>query len=185
VAIDAIDGTLARAVGVKRVLPLIDGARLDDIVDYFTYVIVPAFFLARMAILPAPLAVPIALCPVLASGFGFSRTDAKTDDHYFTGFPSYWNIVAFYLYTLGWPPALNAVIVVGFSIAVFVPVRYVYPSRTRVLRSLTIALGLCWGASVLYVLARLGTASRAVVVVSLAFPLYYFVLSLALHRRRA
>src|SRR5207248_8855289 len=141
VAIDSVDGTLARAVGVKRVLPFFDGTRLDDLVDYVTYVIVPALFLLHMHVLPHRAAVAVALCPVLASAYGFCRTDAKTSDHYFTGFPSYWNVVAFYLYALDWPRAVNAAVVVLFSIAVFVPIRYIYPSRTVTLRPLTIVLG--------------------------------------------
>ena len=184
VAVDSIDGTLARALEVKRVLPIVDGTRLDDIVDYFTYVIVPALFLLHADLLPAGAAVPVALCPVLASAVGFSRIDAKTPDHFFTGFPSYWNIVAFYLWALGWPRVANAAVVVAFSIAVFVPIRYVYPSRTRALRPLTVALGLGWGAAVLAVLARPGTPPRAVVLASLGFPVYYALLSFALHASR-
>jgi phosphatidylcholine synthase len=185
VAIDAVDGTLARAVGVKQVLPFFDGTRLDDVVDYFTYVIVPALFLLHLHLLPAAAAVPIALLPVLASAYGFCRTDAKTADHYFTGFPSYWNIVAFYLYALGWPRALNAAVVIVLSVAVFVPVRYVYPSRTTTLRGLTVGLGLAWGAFVLWALAHLDTVPRALVAVSLAYPAYYVLLSLALQARRS
>ena len=79
---------------------------------------------------------------------------------------------------------MNAAVVVAFSIAVFVPIRYVYPSRTRVLRPLTIALGLVWGASVLAVLARPGAPLRTVVLASLAFPIYYTLLSFALHASR-
>jgi phosphatidylcholine synthase len=185
IAVDAIDGTLARAVEVKRVLPLIDGTRLDDVVDYFTWVIVPAVFLLHSDLLPSAVAVPVAFCPVVASALGFCRTDAKTADHYFTGFPSYWNIVAFYLYTLAWPRAVNAAIVVAFSVGVFVPIRYLYPSRTTVLRPLTVGLGLLWGASVIYALLNLDTVPHALVVGSLAFPVYYVGLSLFLHLRRA
>jgi phosphatidylcholine synthase len=183
-AVDSVDGTLARAVGVKRVLPYFDGTRLDDVVDYFTYVIVPVLFLVGFDLLPARLAVPIALCPVLASAYGFCRTDAKTSDHFFTGFPSYWNIVAFYLYMLGWPPALNAAIVVAFSIAVFVPLRFIYPSRTPTLRALTIALACAWGAVVLYIFVHLDARPRTLATISLAFPVYYVVLSLLLDARR-
>ncbi len=183
VAIDAIDGTLARAVGVKHVLPGFDGSRLDDIVDYLTYVVVPAVFLVHMDLLPAGAAVPVAAAVVLSSAYGFSQTQAKTADHYFTGFPSYWNIVVFYLYMLGWPPALNAVVVLLFAIGVFVPLRYVYPSRMPRLRTPTIALGLIWGAAVLYVLADPVRAPHGVVVGSLLYPAYYFALSFALHAR--
>ena len=185
IAIDSIDGTLARAVEVKRVLPFFDGTRLDDLVDYFTYVIVPAVFLIHMRLLPDGVAVPVALCPLIASAYGFCRTDAKTTDHYFTGFPSYWNIVAFYLYTLGWPPAVNAAVVLAFSAAVFVPIRYVYPSRTPILRPLTVLLGCVWGAAVLWALAHLDGVPHALVVASLGFPVYYVGLSLVLHARRA
>jgi phosphatidylcholine synthase len=184
IAIDSIDGTLARAVGVKRVLPFFDGTRLDDLVDYFTYVVVPVMFLLHTDVLPATGRVPVALCPVIASAYGFCRTDAKTTDHYFTGFPSYWNVVAFYLYALGWPPAVNAAVLVALSVAVFVPIRYVYPSRTVTLRPLTVGLGIAWGAIVLWSLAHLATVPRALVAASLAFPAYYVLLSLALHARR-
>ena len=184
-AVDAIDGTLARAVGVKRVLPFFDGTRLDDLVDYFTYVIVPALFMLHMQLFPASVALPVAIAVTIASAYGFCRTDAKTADHYFTGFPSYWNIVAFYLYALGWPRAVNAAVVSLFALGVFVPIRYLYPSRTMTLRGLTVTLGLVWAAVVLYVLAQLGSAPRALVVASLAYPVYYVALSLALHARRA
>jgi phosphatidylcholine synthase len=183
--VDSFDGTLARAVGVKRVLPFFDGTLLDNVVDYFTYVIVPVLFALGMHLVPAGWGVVAVLCPVLASAYGFCRTDAKTADHYFTGFPSYWNVVVFYLYALGWPPALNAAVLVVLSVAVFVPIRYVYPSRTATLRPVTIGFGLAWGALLLWVLTRLASAPRALVVVSLAFPIYYVGLSLALHARHA
>src|SRR5215813_11561538 len=106
-----------------------------------------------MNLLPAGWALPVVALMVIASGYGFSQTAAKTADYFFTGFPSYWNIVAFYLYALGWPLAVNAVVVVLFSIGVFVPIRYIYPSRTVTLRPLTVALGIAWGLSVLWALA--------------------------------
>jgi len=187
-AVDAVDGTFARTVGVKQVLPTFDGTKLDDIVDYVTYVILPAFFLLHFDVLPATVAVPVVLCPVLASAYGFCRTDAKTPDHFFTGFPSYWNVVAFYLYVLDWPPALNAAVVVAFSVAVFVPVRYVYPSRTPTWRAATVGLGIVWGMTMLYLLfclARQASTPRHLVLVSLAYPVYYCALSLALTVRRS
>ena len=182
-AIDSFDGTLARAVEVKRVLPFFDGTRLDDLVDYFTYVIVPAVFLLHARLLPPAVAVPVALCPVLASAYGFCRTDAKTSDHFFTGFPSYWNIVVFYLYALGWVPAVNALVITAFSLAVFVPIRYVYPSRTPTLRGLTVGLGCLWGVTVLYLFTQLPNVPHTLLVLSLAYPVYYVGLSLVLHAR--
>jgi phosphatidylcholine synthase len=187
VAVDAADGTLARAVGVKQVLPWFDGTRLDDVIDYFTWVIVPALFMLWTDLLPPTIAVPLACAVVVASAYQFCRTDAKTSDHYFTGFPSYWNIVAFYLYALGWPTAMNAAVVATFAFLIFVPIRYVYPSRTTTLRGLTVGLGLVWGASVLVALFQIlrdGVAWRPLVVGSLLFPVYYFALSVVLTLRR-
>ncbi len=187
VAVDAADGTLARAVGVKQVLPWFDGTRLDDVVDYFTWVIVPALFMLWTDLLPPAIAVPLACAVVVASAYQFCRTDAKTADHYFTGFPSYWNIVVFYLYALGWPTVTNAAIVATFAFLIFVPIRYVYPSRTTTLRTLTVGLGLAWGAAVLVALFQIlrdGVASRPLVLGSLLFPVYYGALSLFLTRDR-
>jgi len=186
-AVDCFDGTLARAVGVKQVLPWFDGTRLDDLVDYFTYVIVPALFMLWTDLLPPAIAVPLACAVVLASAYQFSRTDAKTTDHYFTGFPSYWNILAYYLYALGWPTAANAAAVIICVLLVFVPIRYVYPSRMPTMRALTVGLGVAWGAATLFALYQLhrdGVASRALVVGSLLFPLYYVGLSIVLSARR-
>src|SRR5262249_37663766 len=152
IVVDAFDGTLARAVRVKEVIPWVDGSRLDDVVDYFTYVLVPAFFLLQMNLLPAGGALPVVALMAIASGYGFSQTAAKPADHFFTGFPSYWNIVAFYLYALGWPPAVNAAWLVAFAVGVFVPIRYVYPSRTPTLRALTVTLGIAWGVVLIYAL---------------------------------
>jgi phosphatidylcholine synthase len=185
IAVDAIDGTLARAVRVKEVVPFVDGARLDDVVDYFTYVIVPAFFMVHTKLLPAAVAIPIASLVLVASGYGFSQTAAKTPDHFFTGFPSYWNVVAFYLYVLGWPLALNAAVVAIFAILVFVPLRYAYPSRMTELRAPTILLGAAWGGVLLYAVARLDTAPRTLLTWSLAYPAYYIAVSLYLHAKRA
>ena len=183
-AVDCVDGTLARYFEVKRVLPMVDGARLDDCVDYFTYVVVPMVFLLATSLVPGAVAVPLAALVLVASGFGFARTDAKTEDHLFTGFPSYWNVVVFYLYALGWPAALNAAILVVLALGVFVPIRYVYPSRTVVLRPLTVGLGVAWGLVMIYALVRLPALSRGLVAASLLYPAYYVGLSLVLTARR-
>jgi len=182
IVVDAVDGTLARAVGVKQVLPTVDGARLDDCVDYFTYVLVPATFLVVVPGILA-LAVPVAAAMCIASGYGFAQTAAKTTDHFFTGFPSYWNVVAFYLWALGWPPSVNAAVVVLFAVGVFVPIRYVYPSRTTTLRGLTITLGVVWGVLLMWAVAHADDLPRRLVVASLFYPVYYFALSLVLHLR--
>ncbi|OFW06988.1 MAG: hypothetical protein A3I61_03110 [Acidobacteria bacterium RIFCSPLOWO2_02_FULL_68_18] len=185
VVIDASDGALARRAGVGSRLPHFDGARLDDIVDYLTYVFVPAFFVWHALLVPDRWAMAVVAAMLLSSAYGFGRMDAKTADHFYTGFPSYWNIVVFYLYVAGWPPVANLLILLVLAVLVFVPIRYVYPSRTPVLRTLTMALGLGWTALMFAMVWQLPDVSRPMLWLSLVFPAYYLVLSLALDRRRA
>lgn len=182
-AVDAVDGTLARAVGVRTVVPTIDGARLDDLMDYVTYVVVPAFFIVTLKLVPEAAAVPVASAIMFASGYGFAQTEAKTTDYFFTGFPSYWNIIVFYLWVLGLPPVANALILTAFAALVFVPLRYLYPSRMTRLRAPTVGLGLVWAAVLLYAMLDITRASHTLIVASLAYPAYYFLLSFVLGRR--
>ncbi len=141
VAIDASDGTLARALRVRERIPFFDGALLDNIVDYLNYVAIPIFLMMRARILPPTAAgETIAGFAMIASAYGFSRVDAKTEDNYFRGFPSYWNLVALYLYCLGFAPILNAAIVALLALMVFVPIKYIYPNRTELMRPLTLTL---------------------------------------------
>ena len=182
--IDASDGVLARAAAVKEQTPSFDGARLDDIVDYLTYVVAPMFLLYQAGSLPAGWGAAVAAVVLVSSGYGFASTDAKSEDYFFTGFPSYWNIVAVYLYAAELPPLVNAAILLALSALVFVRIGYVYPSRTPVLRGLTIALGGVWAVLMLLIIRALPDAPPLLIVVSLFFPIYYTALSLALHRRR-
>jgi phosphatidylcholine synthase len=183
-AIDASDGVLARAARVKERTPEFDGARLDDIVDYLTYVVAPGFLLYSAGTLPAGWGAGVAAAVLLSSAYGFASTDAKADDYFFTGFPSYWNIVAVYLYAAALPRPVNAGILLVLSALVFVRIGYVYPSRTPVLRGTTTALGLIWAVMVVAIVWMMPEVPRALLVVSLFFPVYYTVLSLVLHRRR-
>jgi phosphatidylcholine synthase len=183
--VDGVDGWLARLARVDQRAPGVDGKRLDDIVDYVTYVFVPAALMLRSSLLPTAIAWPVAATVLLSSAFGFSRTDAKTADHFFTGFPSYWNIVALYLFAMGLDPGWNAAIIVVLAILVFVPIGYVYPSRTVDWQVPTLVLGAIWSAAMIGIAWRLPDVWRPGVFVSLLFPLYYVVLSLVLHVRRS
>ena len=116
VVVDATDGWLARAANVTARLPWFSGSKLDDLVDYLAYVVVPALMVWHGMLVPAALATPVACAMLVSSGFGFSRLDAKTSDHFFTGFPSYWNVVVLYLVELGWPPWTNAVLLLGLAL---------------------------------------------------------------------
>jgi len=184
VLIDATDGVLARRADVASRLPRFNGAKLDDIVDYVTYVFVPAFFAWHALLVPERAAMLVAAAMLLSSAYGFNKDDAKTADHFFTGFPSYWNIVVFYLFVAGWPPELNLVILLGLSVLVFVPIHYVYPSRSPVFRRLTVGLGTVWGILVMVMLWQMPSVSRTVFWLSLMFPVYYVLLSFGVELRR-
>ncbi len=183
--VDATDGWLARALRVKEVLPGYDGGRLDDIVDYLTYVFVPVLLLWKAGLLPPGWEMEVGTVVLLASAYGFGQADAKvvTTDHFFTGFPSYWNIVALYLYVWRLPPAVNAALLLVLAALVFVPIRFVYPSRTVQLREFTLVLGALWSALVLVMIWRLPATDGPWTAISLVFPVYYTVLSLWLHAR--
>jgi phosphatidylcholine synthase len=181
VVIDATDGVLARRARVAERIPWFDGGKLDDVVDYLAYVFVPALFVWRAVLVPGAWTMWVAGAMLLSSGYGFSRRDAKTADHFFTGFPSYWNIVAFYLLVAGFSSVVNAAVLLTFVVLVFVPIRYVYPTRTPVLRLLTNVLGCIWSALILLMLWQYPAVSMPVMWVSLAFPAYYFALSIWLN----
>jgi phosphatidylcholine synthase len=179
--IDSTDGAFARAARVSDRIPWFDGRRLDDICDFFTYVLVPACFLIEAQLLPHP---AWAAVPVLASCYGFSRSDAKTEDNMFTGFPSYWNVVAMYLYLMQVSPWTGLWIVLAFSAAVFVPLVYIYPSRTREYRALSLTAMLVWVVGFSWLAVR-PEPDPFWLWVSLLGPAYYLGLSLLLNVRRA
>lgn len=174
--IDSVDGTLARKARVKELIPTFDGRRLDDIVDYLNYVIVPALFMIWLDCLPHW---GWAALPVIASSYGFSQDDAKTEDNFFLGFPSYWNVVAIYAYTLDVSGAAMVAWLVGLSAAVFVPLKYLYPSRMRFLFWTTNLGGLFWSWVVAFAMAfpeRVG--DFPLMKLSLIYPAYYVAVSI-------
>lgn len=177
-AVDSVDGTLARRARVTEVLPGFDGRRLDDMVDYLNYVVVAAVFMAATGHLPGWLWTAV---PILASAYGFSQVHAKTPDDFFRGWPSYWNVVALYLWLLGVSPWVGLAWVAGFAALIFLPLKYLYPSRMRILRRATLGGAAAW--MVLLAIASLGPGSewsRALTWISLAFPAWYLGLSLYL-----
>lgn len=184
--IDGTDGLLARRLRVKERIPFFDGARLDDIVDYLTYVFAPVVLLWTAGYLPAGgWGMTLTALPLLASSYQFCRTDAKTDDHFFLGFPSYWNVVAFYAIVLSWSPVTVGVVLVVCAALVFVPVRFLYPSRTEVLWRLNLALAVVWLASYAVILAQMPHPHALWIAVSVAYLVYYVALSLYLTAKGA
>ena len=182
--VDATDGALARLARVKDVLPEVDGARIDDIVDYITFVFLPMLLLEASGGLHQSMALPVIAVVLLSSMYGFVAPDAKSSDHFFTGFPSYWNIVVLYLMLFRVPPTYNAVVLLALSALVFVRIGYVYPSRTPTLRPVTLALASAWGVLVGAIIWMWPSPPSWMSIVSLVFPVYYTVLSFVLHARR-
>jgi phosphatidylcholine synthase len=179
--IDGTDGMLARRFRVKETIPWFDGARMDDIVDYLTYVFAPIVLLWTTDRLPdGPTGWILAALPLLASCYQFCRVDAKTSDHFFLGFPSYWNVVAFYAIVLDVGPTGVAISLAVLTVLVFVPVRYVYPSRTTLLRGLNVALAGMWLVTYAVLLVQYPDPSPVVVALSLGYLVYYVGLSLYL-----
>ncbi len=181
--IDSTDGWLARRARVKEFAPSFDGRRLDDLIDFQTYTSLPLLLIWRAEILTGAQSWWL-LLPLVASAYGFSQVNAKTDDGFFLGFPSYWNIVAFYLYLLRPPAWVSLALIIALSLLTFVPWRYLYPSQRAPYSRLTNLLAVIWVASLLMILARWPGESRWLILVSLTFPLYYMLISWSLTFRR-
>jgi phosphatidylcholine synthase len=181
--VDASDGTLARKAHVKQVVPWIDGSLLDNIIDYLTYTVVPVAVMVQPGVLPDGLQWT-ALSVLLASAYGFSRTDAKGFvEHYFQGFPSYWNVMVFYFVVLATNPWVNLAFMLGLVVLVFVPMRWLYPSRMEKGQQLVVWLGIVWAVMGIVLILQLPDPSRWLAWLSLFYPAYYTFESVRYHFR--
>lgn len=184
ILIDAVDGMFARMVNIKEVVPEIDGTLLDNIVDFVNYVIVPGFFLLASDLLPDNWRWLCVIALIFASSYQFTQIDAKTHDHFFKGFPSYWNIAVFYLFCWNLDPIYNALILLGLSSLSFIPIKYVYPSRldyltnNKYLRFGMIFLTLLWGFATSGLLWLYPASNSFLVLISLGYVLFYIAISL-------
>ena len=180
VIVDSTDGTLARRVRVREVVPQFDGRRLDDLIDFLTFAFLPAMAIPALGLL-TPSLYCIAALPLVASGYGFCQERAKTEES-FVGFPSYWNVVVLYMVVLQSRVWVNVVILVGLSILVFVPIHYLYPTKTKLLKRTTLGLGVIWGVTLMPLLAMPDAPWASTLGwISFAYPVYYLVLSAVNH----
>lgn len=185
--VDSTDGTLARRVRIKEAVPSFDGRRLDDIIDFLTYTFLPLLLVYRAHILPDGWE-PWLIFPALASVYGFCQVEAKTPDGYFLGFPSLWNVVAFYLYALPLNPWTSLGIVVLLAVLTFVPTRHLYPSMPGRLNRVSTLLAIPWTILMFVVLWRLPRGSERglepgplrLAYLSLVYPAYYLGVSWAI-----
>ena len=177
--VDGTDGMVARRLRVKERVPELDGALLDNIVDYATYVLAPMALLWANGYLPAGAwGGVLASLPIVASCYQFCRTDAKTDDHFFLGFPSYWNVVAFYVVVLELGVIATTVLLIVLAVLFFVPLKYVYPSRTETLWYANMAGATAWLVLFGVITALLPDVPLWLTMLSMAYLAYYLIESL-------
>ena len=152
--IDGVDGTLARQLRVAEVLPRWSGDMLDFVVDFTTYVFVPAYAMATGGLLPRLLALPLGLTVAVTGALYFADRRMKTPDNYFRGFPALWNIAAFYLFMLKPPPWAGAIAIAVLAAATFASIHFVHPIRVPRWRLINLAALVLWGLLALVALAQ-------------------------------
>jgi len=152
--VDGVDGSMARRLRVAELLPRWSGDVLDLVVDFLTYVFVPAYAIAAGGLLPEPLAIPTGIAIVITGTLYFADRQMKTADNYFRGFPALWNLVAFYLFVFRPTPWLAAVAAALFAVLTFVPFKFVHPVRVRRMRMLNIAAVILWSVLALIAVLR-------------------------------
>jgi phosphatidylcholine synthase len=170
--IDALDGPIARRLDVVRVQPDWSGEVLDLVVDFVTYVFVPAYAVTASGML-LPLAAPLLGAGIVVSGaLYFADRRMKTADNHFRGFPALWNAAAFYLFLLQLSPALSSLLVAVLIVLTFVPFNVIHPVRVERLRGLTLSLIGVWAALAIYVLAADFNVAAPVTIVLCAIAIY-------------
>lgn len=185
--IDGVDGPLARRVDIKQRLPRFSGERLDLIIDYLTYVIVPAYMLLNSSFLDPAFRECAAGLIALSSLYHFSDQMSKTQDGYFVGFPANWNVVVLYIFTFQLPSVVNFAVICAFVLLTFIPVRWIHPVRVSNLRWLSLILGVLWFALAAWIVAHDFAVSNSFKFIFLAIAFYFSALGLGasiLSRRR-
>ena len=183
VLIDAVDGTLARQVNIKKLAPF-DGGLLDNIIDFISYAIIPSVWIFVIDIMPNILTIISLNMILLASCYQFCQVDAKTKDHFFKGFPSYWNVVIYYLIYFGFSGINNFIIVIVLFILTFIPIKYIYPSRMRYVSGKKIFLislftcTLIWGVATIVSVIMWPKLNPILALLIISYILLYFGLSI-------
>ena len=176
--VDGVDGPIARALDVQKLLPRWSGDTLDLVVDFVTYVFVPAYAIAASGLLPQVLAIPAGILVVISGALYFADREMKTKDNYFRGFPALWNLAAFYLYLLEppeWVAAAAIAILAGLS---FTPTKFLHPLRVQQWRAFNVALLAVWAAlAFLAIIQDLSPGLYVVLPLSL-IAVYFFAIGL-------
>lgn len=184
VVIDAVDGMFARLIKIKLAVPEVNGELLDNIVDFVNYTIVPAFFLLVMPLVPEQWRVACMIVITLSSAYQFTQVDAKTSDHFFKGFPSYWNIAIFYLFFWQIGEWANLIILFTLAILSFVPIKYIYPSRldylfhNKIWQFAFLLATVTWGLATGALMWTYPVSNLVLVLISMSYMVLYVVMSL-------
>ena len=126
--IDNIDGTLARLLKVNLFAHTVDGDLLDNIIDFFNYAMIPAVFILMSPLIAEHYRLLAVALICFASCYQFTQYNAKTEDYFFKGFPSYWNILVLYAYCFQLPQAVTLILILICFIGSFIPIKYIHPS---------------------------------------------------------
>jgi phosphatidylcholine synthase len=176
--VDATDGTLARLAKITETVPGFDGRRLDDLIDFLMYTCLPLLLLYRAGLVPDNYRW-VLLVALAASAYGFSQTDVKSADGAFRGFPSYWNIVAFYLFALPITGEWAVGVILVLAVLTFVPSRYPYPTRPGLVNRLMLVLSIPWAVLVFLCVIRHWHHSppRGMIGLSAGYPTLYLAVA--------
>ena len=178
VLIDTVDGALARKIRVKEVLPDVDGRMLDYVIDFTNDVIVPTLLVYAAGLVPSSIRLICCGAMLLVSCYHYTNLKAITDDFRFRGFPAMWNFVVFYIFVLELDPIWNVVIIAVFCFLHFIPIDFIYPTRTIRLKKLTFSLVLVIAVVNLTILIQHPLRNTALLAASLAIVGYLMAISL-------
>jgi phosphatidylcholine synthase len=176
--VDAADGPMARAFEIQKILPRWSGDSLDLVVDYTTYVFVPAYAIAASGLLPQVFAIPVGIFVVVSGALYFADREMKTKDNYFRGFPAVWNLAAFYLYLLEPPEWAAAIAIVGLAALSFAPIKFLHPLRVQHWRMLNVVLLGLWAVLAMVALVQDLSPGPYVTLPLSLIAVYFFVVGL-------
>jgi phosphatidylcholine synthase len=128
--VDSTDGILARSFKVKKALPWLNGKRMDTLVDFIAYALIPAYFIGQADLVPGKFTLHIVFFILLISLFYYGKEGMTEGEKVFVGFPVLWNLIVLYLFFIfSFHPWVNMILIMVFGVLHFVPIRIPYPSR--------------------------------------------------------
>jgi phosphatidylcholine synthase len=176
--VDGADGPMARAFDVQNLLPRWSGDTLDLVVDFTTYVFVPAYAISASGLLPQWLAIPAGIVVVISGALYFADREMKTKDNYFRGFPAVWNLAAFYLYLLEPPEWAAAIAVVVLAALSFAPIRFLHPLRVQHWKAINIALLALWAVLAFVTVVENLSPGIYITILLSVIAVYFFIVGL-------